>query len=178
VRENPELESSRGFCAIDQDLWFHRYVASENTPYECIMLVEAKTFGARMSTAQADTLGIVHQFMRNRVCTPTTPERKNLRQVKNAPHKAWSHNKRRFVRVRAFGVYVLTFSGSGDPCEPGQTITWQSATPGSIRTIDEETLTKLLAFELDPDTLRPLDLRNHHMTNYKKNIDIFEESRQ
>jgi hypothetical protein len=28
--------------------------------------------------------------------------------------------------------------------------------------ITQEQLTKLLRFDLDPDTLRPLDLRNHH----------------
>jgi len=30
------------------------------------------------------------------------------------------------------------------------------------RQIDEEQLTKILRFDLDPDTLRPLELRVHH----------------
>lgn len=54
---------------------------------------------------------------------------------------------------------MLRFSGT----EPGDSdsIWWDE------RVIDEDTLTATLSFELDPDTLRPLDLRNHHTSKVK-----------
>jgi hypothetical protein len=118
-----------------------------------MMMIEIKSFGAKMSDAQMDTIWMIDQILRNRRDTPTKDSR---RQAGQAPLKARSYIAKTDVSLKSFGVHVLTFSGIGP--DDSEWIRWDT------KLIDLDILTKLLAFDLDPDSLKPLDLRNHHMT--------------
>jgi hypothetical protein len=158
IRNNRELDSAKGYCVTDQDYWIHRFKTHDNRSFQCIMLVEIKTMGAELSAAQNDTLWIIDQLMRNRRDTPT---KKDTRlQAGSGPVKVRSVMAKSDVALKAMGVHVLTFSGLGP--DDSSWITWDR------KQIDQDTLTKLLRFDLDPDTLKPLDLRSHHQTHANK----------
>ena len=151
IRENKDLDSSIGYCVSDQDYWVHKFKTFGNREFQCLMLVEIKTMGANLSLAQKDTLHTVNQVMRNRKQTPT----KELKfQAGCGPLKTYSLVAKREITLRCYGMHVLTFSGLG-PTDSDY-IKWDS------RNVQIDTLTKLLRFDLDPDSLNPIDLRNHH----------------
>lgn len=151
IRNNPKLDSSSGFSIVDCDYWVHRFRTHEGREFQCIMLVEVKTCGADLSAAQRDTLMIVNQITRNRRETPTKARRF---EAGTGVLKAYSAMLGREVFVKAFGVHKLRFSGLGP--EDSEFISWDD------KAIEPDTLTKLLRFDLDPDSLRDLDLRSHH----------------
>jgi hypothetical protein len=152
IRNNPQLDSRDGYSVSDQDFWVHKYKTDKRgRNFQMIMGVEIKTLGAQVSDPQSDTLYIVNQIMRNRRGTPTKPL---MHQAGTAPLKAHSFLARREVQVRSFGIYVLRFSGLGP--DDSEWIMWDN------KYITEEQLTKLLRFDLDPDSFRPTDLRSHH----------------
>lgn len=155
IRNNPDIDSSKGYCVTDQDYWIHRYIVRGSRGFQCIMLVEIKTMGAVLTAAQQDTLWIIDQITRNRRQTPTKKEMRL--QAGTGPASVRSVMAKGNVALRAFGVHVLTFSGLGP--DDSEWIRWDT-TP-----IDAGTLTKILRFDLDPDTLKPIDLRNHHQTH-------------
>ena len=151
IRNNKDLDSSKGYCVSDQDYWIHRFKTFRNRDFQLLMLVEIKTMGAALTTAQKDTLHLVNQIMRNRKQTPT----KELKfQLGNTIAKTYSIMAGKEVLVRLYGMHALTFSGLGP--NDSEWITWDKYD------VDIETLTSILRFDLDPDTLKPIDLRNHH----------------
>lgn len=153
IRNNPLLDSGKGFSVHDQDYWIHRFKTHEGRAFQLLMMVEIKTHGADVTEAQRDTLHAVNQVLRNRRQTPT----KRLKwQAGNAPLSVYSSMMRRNTMLRVYGMHVLRFSGNG-PTD-SESIRWNG------KLVDEETLTSLLRFDLDPDTLQPLDLRRHHRT--------------
>jgi len=115
------------------------------------MLVEIKTMDAELSDAQRDTLHVANQLMRNRRQTPT---KQMMYQAGTGPLKVKSIMAKREVFLRAYGMHVLTFSGLGP--DDSKNIYWDK------KPIDLDTLTSLLSFDLDPDSLSDIDLRNHH----------------
>ena len=157
IRNNPDLDSAKGYCVIDQDYKIHQYKTHGNREFQCMMEVEIKTMGADLSPAQSDTLWISDQLLRNRRDTPTKSERQKRRQSGAGVSSVYSQMQHRYVRIRHYGVHVLTFSGLGP--DDSEWIRWDKTM------IDEATLTKILRLDLDPDTLKPLDLRNHHKTH-------------
>ena len=152
IRNNRELDSAKGYCVTDQDYWIHRFKTHGDRSFQCIMLVEIKTMGAELSAAQNDLLWIIDQIMRNRRDTPTKKDTRT--QAGMGVVKVRSVISKREVVLKAFGVHVLTFSALGP--DDSSWITWDK------KQIDQETLTGLLRFDLDPDTLNKIDLRNHH----------------
>ena len=162
IRNNKELDSSRGYCVTDQDYWIHRFKTEGSRGFQCIMLVEIKTMNAELSKAQSDTLWIVDQLMRNRRNTPT--KKTTILQAGNGPARVRSVMAGTDVTLKAFGVHVLTFSGLGP--DDSDEIKWDS------KQIDTDILTKILRFDLDPDTLMPIDFRNHHRTHENKIIPL------
>ena len=157
IRNNPDLDSQKGFCVIDQDYLIHRFKVDGKREFQCIMQVEIKTFGAEPSDAQRDTLHIWNQLTRNRKETPT----KKLRfQAGGTATECYSLMLKRYINVRCFGSHVLTFSDLGP--DESEWIEWDK------KRISEETLVALLRFDVDPDTLKPIDLRNHHRTHENK----------
>lgn len=154
IRNHRALDSSKGFCVVDQDYLVHRFKANGSREFQCIMQVEIKTFGANLSDAQRDTLHIWNQITRNRKETPT----KTLKhQSGNSIVECYSIMLQRRIKVKCFGVHVLTFSDLGP--DESEWIEWDR------KRIGEETLVGLLKFDIDPDSLKPIDLRNHHLTH-------------
>ena len=151
LRNNKALDASDGYCFVDQDYFLHKYKTQGGREFQLLMTLEIKTMGSNPTLAQRDTLHCVNQVMRNRKQTPT----KDLQfQAGSAPLRVFSLLLNREVQLRTFGVHVLRFSGMGP--DDSDTIHWDR------RPIDVATLTALLRFDLDPDTLKPLDLRIHH----------------
>ena len=164
IRSNPDLDSRHGYSVTDQDYWIHKYKTHETRRFQLLMLVEIKTMGAALSEAQKDTLYQVNQLMRNRRQTPT----KELRyQTSSGPLKVKSTMLGGEVVMRAFGMHVLTFSGLGP--DDSEWIRWDRTQ------ISVDQLTSILRFDLDPDTLRELDLRLHHQ-NAEQSERLFEEA--
>ena len=155
IRGNKELDSAKGYCVTDQDYWIHRFKIDGNRGFQCIMMVEIKTHGAELSDAQRDTLWLIDQITRNRRQTPT---KQSMRvQAGIGPSTVRSIIAKGEVTLKAFGAHVLTFSGLGP--DDSEWIKWNG------KTITVDVLTQLLRFDLDPDTLKPIDLRNHHRTH-------------
>ena len=151
IRNNRQLESKTGYSVMDQDYHIHKFKTYKGRDFQCWMMVEIKTMGQEMTMAQIDTLHMINQLTRNRRQTPT----KELNfQSGTSVSKVWSCVADKYVFVRSYGVHVLTFAGLGP--EDSEWMKWDK------QIIDEPTLTKIMRFDLDPDTLRPLDLRNHH----------------
>ncbi len=153
VNTNPNLDSIRqGLFVMDSDWWFHRYKTQLGREFQCLMMVEIKTNGAEPDKAQQDTLWTIDQCMRNRRQTPTNKIR---HQAGRGVVKTYSQVLQRFVTLRAFGVHLLSFDAAG-PISSHR-ITWDK----KVITIGE--LEKLLVFDLDPDTLAPMNWRSHHL---------------
>lgn len=152
IRENEELDAPEGFCILDADYWVHRFKTYGSREFQCIMLVEVKTNSKTLTDAQRDTLHLVNQIIRNRRTTPTK-ERK-YEANGNGPLRVKSPKAMCIVNVRCYGAHLLRFSGLGP--EDSERIIWDKTQ------IDQKTLTALLRFDLDPDTLKPIDFRSHH----------------
>jgi hypothetical protein len=163
IRSNPDLDSRHGYSVTDQDYWIHRFKTFRGREFQLLMLVEIKTMGAELTDAQKDTLYTVNQVMRNRRQTPT----KDLRhQAGSGPLQIRSAMLGRDVVMRAFGMHVLTFSGLGP--DDSTWIRWDKAL------VTTEQLTSILRFDLDPDSLTPLDLRSHHQ-HIEPSLGLFAE---
>jgi len=148
---HPELQSKDGFTCTDHDKCWHRFRTDHGRDFQLMMILEIKNFGAVLSESQRDTLYTENQLLRNRRQTPT----KQLQwQAGIAPLKVWSTMRKRYVWVRHFGVHVLRFSDQGP--EDSEWIEWDR------HHIDCKQLLALLKFDLDPDTLQPMDGRSHH----------------
>lgn len=158
IRNCRELDSGHGFSVTDQDYWIHRFRTFRGRNFQLLMGVEIKTNRGTLTPAQTDTLHMANQALRTRRQTPT----KELEwQAGNTPTlDMYSMMAERVVRVRVYGIHVLTFSGLGP--EDSEWMEWDGGR------ITKEQLIGLLRFDLDPDwkrnhtELRPLDLRNHH----------------
>lgn len=153
LRNRPDLDSVRdGISIMDNDFTVHQYRTELGRTFQCLMMIEIKTRGAIMSSAQRDTAGMLDQLIRNRRQTPTSIPR---RQAGNGLAKVFSTFLRREVIVKSFGFHSLTFSDLGP--DDSQDILWDRR-----HHITPDQLAQLIRFDLDPDTLRPTDWRRHH----------------
>lgn len=129
-----------GLCCTNSDLWVHKYRTHVDNigtrELQHIMLIEVKTFGRRVPSAQADTYHLIDQVLRRK-------DRKYFRRMTG--EKRW---------VRTWGVHYVTLSG--DAPDTSAWITWDA------KPIDVTTLEELLRFERNPDTLKPRTDRRHH----------------
>ena len=164
IRNNPDLDSGKGYCVVDQDYFVHAFKTYGNRAFQCLMMLEIKTLGAKVTDAQRDTLHIVNQLMRNRRETSTSNGQATRFQSGFGVSTVRSLMARGDVRVRAYGVHVLTFSGLGP--DDSDTTHWDK------KEINLEQLTALLRFDLSPDTLAPLDLRRHHKTHENQTLEL------
>lgn len=160
MRNSPELDSTQaGIVRFDCDVLLHKYKMYEDKKgsrdLQCLMFIEVKTHNADVSEAQRDTFSMLSQVLRNR--------RKNIHSDKKGRHafehvppaKVWSHKERRWVSLRMFGAHLLQMSGD-DP-ETSLSMQWDWN-----RKIDLQTLIRILRFELDPDSLKPMDWRRRY----------------
>lgn len=157
IRNNPKMRSNEGYCVTDLDMTIseyktvHQFKSGYSRDFQLLMDIEIKTMGADVSPAQRDTLHIRNQLMRNRRQTPT----KGLFFQAGNANEVFSVMNGRKIIVRCYGVHLLRFSGLGP--DDSEWISWDQ------KTITVDQLTGLLRFDLDPDTLTPIDLRNHHL---------------
>lgn len=156
IREREDLDSKEdGIVCCDMDYIVHRYkTAADNRNVQCIMFIEVKTRGAKPTSSQQDTLVLFEQFLNNRRETPTKKNAKPT--VLGSRRHAFSLLAGKRIEVRAFGGYLLTFEQTG-PLD-SKWMTWGRGR----REITQDQLAALIRFDLDPDTLAPLDLRRHH----------------
>lgn len=156
IRNNPLLKSSDGYAVTDLYMTVneykivHQFKCNYRRDFQLMMDVEVKTMGADLSQSQRDTLHIRNQFFRNRRQTPT----KELRYQAGNAIEVFSVMSGKLVKVRAYGVHLLRFSALGP--DDSDWIKWDQ------KEITVDQLTGLVRFDLDPDTLKPIDLRNHH----------------
>ena len=151
IRNNERLDSVLGFAVTDQDYLIHQFKRHGDREIQCMMQIEIKQFGKTVSDSQRETLHIQNQLLRNRV-------NKNLNwQSDYRPQKVWSIMQKRKILLRHFGVHILTFSNLGP--DDSSKITWDIK---HVITLD--LLTSILRFDLDPDSLRNIDIRSHHKT--------------
>jgi len=148
IRNNKEIDSRKGYCVVDQDYIIHKFKTHGGKDFQLLMIVEIKTMGSALTEAQRDTLNMVNQLMRNRKNTNL-----NFQAGRGIVHVLSTLNKKKCI-LRAYGMHVLTFSGLGP--DDSEWMKWDK------KEIDESVLTRLLKFELDPDTLKEIDLRQHH----------------
>lgn len=159
IRGAEALDSRvKGIVRFDCDILLHRYKMLEDKKgaraVQCMMLVEGKTRNANVTAAQRDTLSMFSQVIRNRRTNIHRQKRGRHAQDHLAPAIVYSHILRRGVRLFLFGAHLLRMNGD-DPTN-SSFIQWDNTE------IDEATLLRLLAFELDPDTLRPTDWRRRY----------------
>lgn len=163
MRNHPELDSTRaGIVRFDCDILLHRYLTPTDKKgvrdIQCVMFVEVKTFMGELTDSQQDTLSLFSQFLRNR--------KTNIHQKKRGKHveehtpysKAYSNYLGKSVAVWAFGGHLLQLSDV-DP-EKSHRIKWD------YKAISVDCLIQLLRFEVDPDSLRPIDWRRRY-SNFK-----------
>lgn len=159
MRNEPRLDSlSVGIVRFDCDVLLHRYkivVDKKSTrDLQCLMFVEVKTHGADLNQSQRDTLSMLSQVLRNR--------RRNRHSDRHGLHaddhlalasvKSWLLQQS--VRLRMFGGHLLQLSDD-DPIT-SEWIAWDR------KLITPDQLIQLLRFELDPDTLCPIDWRRRY----------------
>jgi len=163
IRTCPKLDSSSKGAAIvcfDSDILVHKYLTHTDKKgtrdVQALMFIEAKSHAnheVRMSDSQRDTLGILNQLLRNR--------RRNIykslrrRQVTYCPNKVYSSLNKKNVWLRGFGGHLLELSNN-DP-DDSNWMRWDG-----MHLITQSELIKLLRFETDPDTMRPISWRRHH----------------
>ena len=157
VRTHPELSSALGYVVTDLD-WMvteykviHQYKTQYGRTFQLMMIVESKIMGAEISDTQRDTLQMRNQIISNRRQTPT---KDLVYQAGVVPTEVYSSLSGKKILLRVFGVHSLRFSGLGP--SDSEWIKWDK------KEITIEQLVGLFRFNLDPDTLKPIDLRNHH----------------
>jgi len=141
IQENPRLDSRRdGLSCTDSDLWVHRYEVKVDKvgtrELQHLMLIEVKTFGRPVPSAQADTFHLIDQLLRRR-------DRKYYRRQDGS--KRW---------LRSWGVHTIILSAQ-DPTA-SDWMTWDG------KPITPMVFEELLRFERNPDTLKPRSDRRHH----------------
>jgi hypothetical protein len=147
-----------GIARFDIDVLLHRYLTLRDKrgqrEVQAIMFVEIKTRDADMTLAQRDTLGMLNQVLRNR--------KRNMHCERRGRHlsdhtplaSAYSHVRQGRVRLRMFGGHVLRFSGTCP--SDSRSMTWDG------KQINVHQLIALLRFDLDPDTIEPIDWRRRY----------------
>jgi hypothetical protein len=172
IRENEELDSQKQHIVIyDMDYIVHKYKTHHGRSFQLLMIIEVKTRNSDMTDAQRDTLYILSQLTQNRRENNATLGSSNkwnsneFHKLSTSVTSVWSPMQQKMVSVKSFGLYKLQFSNLG-PAD-SEEILWNG------KPIKQETLTKLLRFDIDPNGFRPIEdlFRVHHK---RKNLPLFE----
>lgn len=174
IRNNKALDSRQaGIVRFDLDVLLHKYITHTDKrgrrDIQAMMFIEAKTHWADVSDSQKDTLPLLSQVMRNR--RPNIHRRRRGRHAVDhaAPCKAHSRMQNREICLRMFGGHLLQMEGESP--DDGGRIMWD------YKPITEEALVALLRFELDPDSLTPIDWRRRYSSfkEHKRQGKLFRE---
>jgi len=157
MRHQEELDSIKeGILRADLDHIVHRCrFPNTGRDVQAIMIIEVKTHvnfkrGSHIPDSQADSLHLINQLARNR---RSNMHKRKPWQRESGIRKARSLWSNRDVWIRFYGVHGLYFSGSS-PLDSHR-IEWDHKEVSTLQLIS------LLRFELDPDSLRAIDLRIH-----------------
>lgn len=150
-RNHPLLDSQNGFTFMDKDLICHRWKTTHGREFQCLMFVEFKSRGAQLNDTQRDTMHMTNQMFRTDCTTPTKKAKPHTHQT---PRSVFSAMCERRVKVKAFGFHLVRMDGRTP--DTSTEIFWDK------QKITVEQLISLLRFDLNPDTLRPMDWRIHH----------------
>lgn len=156
IRERQDLKSEDGIVCCDIDYIVHKYKGrpQDGRSVQCLMFLEVKTRGSEPTKSQQDTLLLLDQFLNNQRQTPS--KRRSKRQAAERPNKVFSVKAGMTITAKMFGGYLLQFEQTGP--HDSKWIRWGARR----REITSDQLAALLRFDLNPDTLAPLDLRSHH----------------
>ena len=151
IRNNKALDSrDPGLSITDIDDVIHRYKVMADSvgtrEIQHIMFLEVKTFGAVVPFAQGETLKLVDKLLR-------LGDKKTIAIANSVVSERY---------LRCWGVHVLRFAGECP--NTSEWIEWD----GHKVSVDE--LTKLLRFDIDPDTLRARSDRRHHTPSLAKQL--------
>lgn len=160
IRNNPHLDSQRhGIYIMDTDMWVHKFgsrkgvVPGWNRDVQYLMKVEVKTRGAVVKPEQQDTITLVDNLLRTK---PWKEHRISGQLVPGHPQNVrnvFSRIAGRNIRAICHGVHILRMSGES----PGASewLLWDE------RPITAQQLEQLFRYELDPDSLRIMEHREH-----------------
>lgn len=156
VRNHHALDSRKsGIVRFDCDVLLHKYLTPTDKKgtrdIQCVMFIEVKMHGANVGEAQRDTLSMFSQVLLNRRPNIHGPKKGIHAKDHCPPSRCKSHILGREVSLHLFGGHLLQFEHES-PGDSGW-IAWD------YKPINEEMLLKLLRFELNPHTLRPIDWR-------------------
>lgn len=159
-RNNPELDSQiHGISIMDTDMWVHKFgerrgrITGWDRGVQYLMKIEVKTWGASVGPAQMDTINAVDNLLRTK---PWKEHRIDGRLVSGHPQnvrKVFSRIADQDVRIICHGVHILRM----DKDTPGTSdwLKWDE------REITVDTLLRIMRYEVDPDSLRALEHREH-----------------
>lgn len=160
IRNNPNLDSlEHGIYIMDTDMWVHKFgkrrgvLPGWDRDVQYLMKIEVKTNGAEVHSEQRDTITLVDNLLRTK---PWKEHRIGGQLVPGHPQNVrnvFSRIAGRNIRAICHGVHILRMSGES----PGVSdwITWDE------RPINATQLEKLFRYELDPDSLRVMEHREH-----------------
>jgi hypothetical protein len=160
IRNHPKLDSQEhGISVMDTDLIVHKFgrrrglIRGWDRDVQYLMKVEVKTQGAAVGPAQRDTINAVDNLLRTK---PWKEHRIDGKLIPGHPQNirnVVSSIAGREVRIICHGVHVLRMSGP----TPGTSdwLRWDE------RLITGEQLVQLFRYELDPDSLRVMEHREH-----------------
>lgn len=164
VRGHPDLDSVQEcLCIGDSDLWVQKY-GQRDTRYgtkrdvQYLMLVEVKTHGRDMNDPQRDLLSIVNDLLRTKALREQRSAGAFVAGHQQNVRRVYSVIAGKVVQVHCYGVHKLRMS-SASP-EVSQWMTWSDG-QGQERYITCEQLVQLFRFDISPDTLRPMEHREH-----------------
>lgn len=164
VRGHPDLDSIRQcLCIGDSDLWVQRY-GERNTrlgikrDVQYLMLVEVKVHGRDMDAPQRDLLAIVNDLLRTNAWKEQRANGQFISGHAQNARTVYSYIAGKRVRVYCYGVHKLRMSAATP--ELSEWMTWSDG-GGIERYVTQDELLRLLRFETNPDSLRPMEHREH-----------------
>lgn len=162
IRGHNELDSRRDCIYIsDSDLWVQRYghrrtrLPGYDRRVQYLMLVEIKTHSRDMDDGQRDLFAIVNELLRTKAWKDQRLAGAFVAGHMQNARKVWSWIADEWVQIHCFGVHKLRLSGSTP--DDSDSVTWDR----NEQQITREQLVGLLRFDLSPDTLRPMEHREH-----------------
>jgi hypothetical protein len=121
------------------------------------MAIEVKTQGSSPDEQQLENLSILDA--RTRTVYPVERDRRGRFGLEHSANIRLGRGSR---AVLNYGVHVLRMSG--DRPDTSDELTWSSVSDGRLmgeRAITLDQLVQVLRFDLHPDTLKPLEPRQH-----------------
>lgn len=159
IRKHEGLDSrEQCLCIGDSDLWVQRYGvrrgnrgADRDVMY--LMLVEVKTNGAKVNAAQRDMLVIVNDLLRTVAWKDHRADGKfELGHRQNA-RLVYSVIAGKKIQLLCYGVHRLTLPGATP--DDSDWFQWD------FNTLPIGELEKILRFDVNPDSLKPMEHRSH-----------------